>query len=403
MGPNRAQPRWKRASLFSLLVGLLIVSLMPFQAKAAEYWPTRGGDDGRIIEVSSLANSGKGTLREALTHSGPRKIVFKVAGEIVLSRPLLINEPYVTVAGETAQNPGVTILGDKIQIVTHNVILRHIRVRVGEVGKSKPENRDGISIEGGHKEPRTVTRILVDHCSIAWAIDEGLSIWGVGVHDVVVRNTIIAETLRDSVHPKGDHSMGLMVGPGVRNVLLERNLLANNVWRNPVIHGGASAVVLNNLIYNPGFGGLHLYPHKDSGATLVSAVGNALIAGPDTSRRLPAFAKGVNPGSRVYYRDNISVGTIAFDPSETLSDATAPSPFVAEPPTWFDALDVLDSRDVEKRVLKDVGAFPANRDTVDSRIIGEVVRRRGGVKDHPVDHRLVASKTRVSRPSHPGN
>jgi hypothetical protein len=194
-----------------------------------------------------------------------------------------------------------------------------------------------------------------------------------------------------------------MVGPGVTNVLLERNLLAHNVWRNPVIHGGASAVVVNNLIYNPRYAGLHFYPHKGSGPTLVSAIGNALIAGPDTRPRLPALAKGVNPGSKIFYQDNSADGTVAFDPSERPADISTTTPFVAEPPIWFDGLDILGSHDVEKTVLNDVGARPANRDTVDSRIISEVVRRTGHIKDDPVDQRLAASRTRILRPSYSGN
>src|SRR5262245_2736764 len=119
MGFAQPRPGWRSKHPLSLLVGLLLVSLLSLQANAAEHWPTRGGQNGQIIEVSSLADTGKGTLREALSRRGPRKIVFRVAGEIAISRPLLIDEPYVTVAGETSQNPGVTILGDKMRIRTH--------------------------------------------------------------------------------------------------------------------------------------------------------------------------------------------------------------------------------------------------------------------------------------------
>jgi len=376
----------RRIALIAFGMWALAVS----SAIATETWPTGGGEKGQIVEVSSLADEGPGTLRDALLRPGARKIVFTIGGDIMLAKPLLIAEPAVTVAGETAPSPGITVLGDKIRITTHDVVLRHIRVRVGEVGKSKPGNRDGISIEGGHPGRPAVARILVDHCSIAWAVDEGLSIWGEDVHDISISNTIVAETLRASVHPKGEHSMGMMVGPGALNVLVERNLLADNVWRNPVIHGGASAVVLNNLIYNPRYAALHFYEHDESGETRVSAVGNVVIAGPDTQSDLPALANGINTGSQIFFHDNLAFGTKAFDRSERLPRRIKASPFVEAPPIWFDTLQPLEAANVEEAVLGSVGARPWDRDSTDNRLIEEVSSRTGRIKDHPADPRLVA-------------
>jgi hypothetical protein len=379
----------------------IVASVLLSGASESAPWPTEGGESGEVIEVTSLSDQGPGTLREALERDRPRKIVFNVGGDIVLTKPLLIAEPSVTVAGETAPNPGITILGDKIRIITHDVVLRHVRVRVGEVGSSKPVNRDGISIEGGRRDKRLVARILIEHCSVAWAVDEGLSIWGADARDVSVRKTIVAETLRDSVHPKGSHSMGLMVGPGARSVLLQQNLLAHNVWRNPVIHGGASAVVVNNLIYNPRYAALHFYEHDGSGATQVSAVGNVVIAGPDTRRALPALSKGINPGSQIFFDDNVASGTRTFDRSERPSGSIRTNPFVEAPPIWFDDIQVLEAAKVMDAVLEDVGARPWDRDATDKRIIEEVRNSTGGIRDHPEDPRLVAPPRllRLSPPS----
>jgi hypothetical protein len=374
---------------FTAIAALVFLS----GACASAPWPTEGGERGEVIEVTSLSDQGPGTLREALGRDRPRKIVFNVGGDIVLSKPLLIEDPSVTVAGETAPAPGITILGDKIRIITHDVVLRHVRVRVGEIGSSKPANRDGISIEGGHRDKSPVARILIEHCSVAWAVDEGLSIWGDDTRDVSVRKTIVAETLRNSVHPKGSHSMGLMVGPGARNVLLQQNLLAHNVWRNPVIHGGASAVVVNNLIYNPRYAALHFYEHDGSGATQVSAVGNVVIAGPDTRRVLPALSKGINPGSQIFIDDNVASGTRAFDRSERPFGSVGTNPFVEAPPIWFDDIQVIEAAKVMDTVLEDVGARPWDRDATDKRILEEVRNSTGGIKDRPEDPRLVAPPT----------
>jgi hypothetical protein len=123
--------------------------------------PVIGGTNGRVIEVTSLSDEGPGTLREALNADGPRTVTFKVAGEIRISRPLVINDPYITVAGETAPSPGITVMGDKIRILTRDVILRHIRLRVGETGGSKPDNRDGFSIESYPEKKRPAYNILI--------------------------------------------------------------------------------------------------------------------------------------------------------------------------------------------------------------------------------------------------
>lgn len=376
-----------RHAAFALAAVLLLTAATPSRAE----WPTEGGDKGVVITVTSLADSGPGTFRAAVMVNKPRRIVFKVGGEIVLKQPLVIQYPDVTVAGETAPAPGISLLGDKLRIKTHDVIVRHIRVRVGELpGNSDPSNRDGISIDLG-MPGMPVRNILIDHCSVAWAIDEGLSTWGAGIDNVLIRRTIVAETLNNSIHEKGAHSSGLLIGKGARNILVQGNLLADNAFRNPVIDGGADAVVVNNLIYNPGFSGFHVYPKPEVGPTNVAVVGNVLLAGPDTRPRIYSFSMGINPGSKIYYADNKAVGTVAF--TETEKARGQPVPFVDTPPVWFDWIKPLPSSAVEKDVLADVGARPDDRDATDKRIIAEVSSNTGSIKDTPVDERL-----RVPRP-----
>jgi hypothetical protein len=390
--------RHRRRAALAVLAAALWLAAAPASALAA--WPTDGGGSGPVVEVTSLADDGAGSLRAAIGAKGPRTIVFKVAGDILLKKPLVVRNPEVTVAGETAPSPGITIMGDKIRLRTHDVILRHLRVHVGEVGSSDPSNRDGISIEGhdGDKEP--VGRILVENCSVLWAIDENLSMWGANVHDVAIRRSIVAEALLDSIHPKGEHAMGLMVGPGAKNVLLQQNLIAHNAWRNPVVHGGASAVVMNNLIYNPRYAALHFYPRKDMGPTLVSAIGNVAVAGPDTRAFLPAFAKGINPDSRIFYQSNGSRRTKAFDPSERLpEEAGGASLVVAEPPITIPEAQAIPVQAVEDTVLKDAGARPWDRDAADRRLVEEVRGRTGTLRNRPDDPRLVAPRGAEAAPA----
>ena len=97
---------------------------------------TPGGRGGRILRVTNLNASGPGSLREAIEAQGPRIVVFEVGGVIDFGRTVLdIREPYLTIAGQTAPSPGITIIRGGIDIRTHDVILRHLRIRTGVDGQ----------------------------------------------------------------------------------------------------------------------------------------------------------------------------------------------------------------------------------------------------------------------------
>lgn len=360
-------------------------------------YPTAGGAGGQVITVTSLEDSGPGSLREALNTEGPRIVRFGVAGEIWLKDRLPISRPFITVEGESAPSPGITLLGDKLRIRTHDAIVRNIRVRVGALlTGSDPQSRDGIAINGAEDGSDPSYNILVENCSVSWAIDENMEVWGKNNHDIVVRNCIIAEGLASSIHPKGGtHSAGLVVSPGVNNLLIAGNLFADNAFRNPVLSVGSDTVVLNNLIYNPGFGGIHAYARSGEWAKsklLATIVGNVVIAGPDTRSVLGFFhEKGLNAGSQIYFKDNLEIGTKAFDEGARPAGwaAGGPSPFVQAPPVPVpQGVPVLPSSEVEASVLAKAGARPDDRDEVDKRIVEEVRNRTGSIKDFPPDARL---------------
>jgi pectate lyase len=139
---------------------------------------TPGGRGGRIVKVTTLANDGEGSLRAALAAAEPRIIVFEVGGVIDLERQTLkIMEPNVTIAGQTAPSPGITLIQGGIDVLTHDVVLQHIRVRPGEAGQPKADHggnwgEDAFSSQGG------ASNVIVDHCTFTWATDENLSASG---------------------------------------------------------------------------------------------------------------------------------------------------------------------------------------------------------------------------------
>jgi pectate lyase len=95
---------------------------------------TMGGRGGQIIEVTNLNDSGAGSFRAAVSALGARIIVFKVSGIIQASSVIHINNPYITIAGQTAPGGGIAVKGSGISIRTHDVIIRGMKMIVLNAG-----------------------------------------------------------------------------------------------------------------------------------------------------------------------------------------------------------------------------------------------------------------------------
>ena len=330
---------------------------------------TKAGRGGSILKVTNLNDSGSGSLRAAIDASGPRIIVFEVSGTISLAADLKIYNPYITIAGQTAPSPGITLKGASLRLRTHDILVQHIRIRVGDDPNGpSPDNRDCFSIDQSG-----IYNIVFDHVSSSWAIDEVGSTW-YPLHDVTISNSIIAEGLSNSLHPKGEHSKGLLIGNYSTNIAVIGNLLASNVERGPRIESGSS-VVVNNVIYNIG-SSVYMAIGTSAGSSSVSAVGNAFIDGPNTpSGVMPIEVRSdASSGTKVYASDNIGSKTI-------LTNHASFNPVASSPPIWPSWLTVLPSSSVESSVLAHAGARPADRDAVDARIVNEVRTRTGHIID----------------------
>ncbi len=127
-----------------------------------------GGRGGKVIVVTSLADSGPGTFREACEAGGARVVVFNVAGIIRLKDRIRVRAPYITIAGSTAPGDGVCIAGNTVELETHDVVVRHMRFRRGatDVG----DRNDSI---GGNP----IGNIMIDHVSASWGLDENMSMY----------------------------------------------------------------------------------------------------------------------------------------------------------------------------------------------------------------------------------
>jgi pectate lyase len=189
-----------------------------------------GGRGGQVLFVTNLEDSGPGSLRAAVETKGPRTILFRVSGTIKLAKPLVIREGRVTIAGQSAPGDGITLRDQRLEVAADDVVVRYIRARLGD--ESKTES-DAVWINKGR-------RIILDHVSASWSVDETLSASAryvdpnEGFYDLTVQWSIISESLTHSLHAKGDHGYGSLIrgGRGAR-ISFHHNLWANHSARMP--------------------------------------------------------------------------------------------------------------------------------------------------------------------------
>jgi len=371
---------------------------------------TRAGRGGKVLRVATLDAAGAGSLRAALEAKGPRVVVFDVGGVIDLGKKrLAIRDPFVTGAGQTAPRPGIPIVGSGISVRTHDVLIRHLSVRPCDRG-GKGSQPDAISIGDG--KGAKVYNVVVDHCSLTWAVDENASVSGPAgtVHDVTYSNCIISEGLSHSTHPKGEHSKGTLVIDGCKRVAILRNLYAHNFRRNPYVKADTSTVVANNLIYNPGQ--LAIMISCFSGKRPVaSIVANVLIAGPSSPPGLGLIGTmGRSP--LVYRKGNVARDArggaraiLSGGKTRAVRKWRARVRVAKTPPIWPGTLTVLPAAEVVDRVLAGAGARPADRDPIDARIVQTVRRGTGKIIDSPKDvggtPRRRATRRKLKLPADP--
>jgi hypothetical protein len=359
---------------------------------------TPGGRGGKLIRVTTLAAEGPGSFVEAIEAKGPRVVVFEVGGVIDLKkRELKITEPFLTIAGQTAPSPGITLIRTGIDLLAHDVVIQHIRIRTGAAG---------VGPRGGW-EPDAFTTVaardvIVDHCSLTWAIDENLSAsgprftgktpdeWRNGTsHRITFSNNIIAEGLAHASHMKGEHSKGSLIHDNASDVLIVGNLYAHNYERSPLLKGGVRAVILNNLIYDPGPRAIHYnlipeewndHPYETGQLALI---GNVLRAGPSTPTPIALFMLGGSGDVAIFEDDNIAVDRVGQPLPKVGRYTTSNAAIVSLPkPVLPPGVVPLKSVDVQDAVIRNAGARPWDRDPVDARIVADTIEGRGSIIDN---------------------
>lgn len=362
---------------------------------------TPGGRGGKVFEVTSLADSGPGSLREAVEAEGPRIVIFRVSGTITLKKPLTIPHPYITIAGQTAPGDGICIRGQTTEINTHDVVLRYLRFRRGNL-------KDRNDALGGYP----VGHIIVDHCSASWGLDENLSLYRYmkkmpdgSLKKTPVENITIQWCISSEALDLNNHAFGATWGG--KNCSFHHNLFACNTGRNPSIGWGDHFDFRNNVLFN----WRHRTVDGGDASSMVNIVANYYKPGPAVNagsvryricrpQHLDMYSEAQRDG-KWYVAENVVAGHpkvtsdnwaggVQFDDVETESEVQALIKKVrAATPARAALITQHSAEQAYELVLVQAGATLPRRDPVDKRIINIV--RTGkptfgeGIIDTPSD------------------
>lgn len=346
-----------------------------------------GGRGGTVYHVTSLdddaTNPQPGTLRYGLTKvSGPRTIVFDVAGVITLQARLVCSDPYVTIAGQTAPGTGIMLKGKAFGMANEG-ITRFIRLRLGGGdswdGKSpNPNTSDGMGMAGNDHS-------IMDHCSVGWTIDEAFS--SRNAKNVTLQRTLISEALNVAGHANygagTGHGYAATIGGDYGSY--HHNLLAHNEGRNWSMSGGLDGGgayaghhdMFNNVCYN------WRNRTTDGGTHQGQFVNNYYKMGPATNHTylLTADLEGTGTGSQAYYvsgniRENRN-GSLTTDKENVTYRVNAEQTynwdvFVDEP--FFEShANIEPAKLAYKTTLSDVGCNQPFFDNHDTRMVKETL------------------------------
>ncbi|MEM7306612.1 MAG: hypothetical protein AAF682_08075 [Planctomycetota bacterium] len=376
----------------------------------------RGGRGGTPLYVTNTDDSGPGSLRWALLEPYPRTVLFAVSGTIALQSQLQIDSPFVTVAGQTAPGGGIAIRNAGpvttalVKVTTNDVVLRHLRFRPGpDDSNCGSANLDALLID----TPDSY-RVIVDHCSVSWAVDENMSIFG-GARDVTVQWCLISEGLYCSNHEKtvekvgcddepdpsgwcydpvdapdlhNPHSRGMTISTlpdssdNPDRISLHHNLWAHNDQRHPNVTSSTFVDFVNNVVYDFKSFSAKL-AHKNTHSTIrMNYEANVFLPGPSTPPDqthyvLTIDAPDPTSSTQVYYADNIAVDPVTTDLPNGYKQYIVGTPFQAPAVT-------MHSPFILPLVLgAGAGATLPARDAVDARVVQEVLGGAGGEVNDP--------------------
>jgi pectate lyase len=422
----RRRPRLPRPSVLLVLLVLwlvLIIELVfvvtrPPAAPASQAPPmafpgaagfgadTPGGRFGRTVFVTNLNDTldinspdYPGSFRWALNHPLPpdpadlysqrRLIVFKVGGVIRLADVLVAAQPFTTIAAQTAPGDGIVLRGEGLNIGTHDVIVRGLRVRVGDEG-SLSCCRRGISLNSSFTGQQ-IYNVVIDHSSVSWGIDENVETWtmpqGPAVQNITIQWSIISEGLNNSIHvdeqaptptTTDPHSMGMLLGNNNFNMSVHHNLFANNSGRNPSISGILNSEIVDNVVYGWQDNALEF----SSDPNVTNVLNNYFKPNADSDNSEITLQSKPNPFTKIYLHGNVTEDRRV---GPGLLPARLDNPwdfvFLTSPAFPSTRLKSEAAPVAYQSVLNWAGAISPARDSVDARIVEQVRQSTGHLID----------------------
>lgn len=348
-----------------------------------------GGRGGAVYHVTSLDDNPDtpqpGTLRYGITQlSGPRTIVFDVAGVITLKERLTVPDKYVTIAGQTAPGRGIMLKGKAFGMQSDG-ITRFVRMRLGGAddwdGHSpNPNTSDGLGMAGNDHS-------IMDHCSVSWTIDEAFS--SRNAKNVTLQRTLISEALNQAGHKNYDsytnHGYAATIGGDYGSY--HHNLMAHCEGRNWSMAGGLDGDgayaghhdMVNNVCFN--WGGRAC----DGGTHEGQFVGNYYKMGPATTQKtlLKADLEGTGKGSQSYYvsgniRENADGSKTTDKLNDTYRYTTSGGQVVdwevfRTEPFFESHISIEPAEQALRSVLSDVGCNLPAIDNHDERMVSETL------------------------------
>ncbi|MFK7860444.1 MAG: hypothetical protein AB8B64_16615, partial [Granulosicoccus sp.] len=368
---------------------------------------TVGGRGGRICKVINLNESGPGSFRECAESSGPRIVVFETGGTIEVSTSIYIDDPFISIYGQTAPGDGIMLrasLGSSIgplHVRTHDVLIQHLRMRAG-TSQVLSCCRDAMLVNS--PVVGAVYNVVIDHNSLSWGSDQITSLW-YDPHDITFSNNIISESLFDSgSNTSGPAGRGFLVGSaGAHSISIHNNLFAHSYQRNPLVKTSGIVDITNNLIYHwISRGGQQHATYRGQKANWVK---NHYVA-----KQSEPNGTAVGWGDILLVASNHPIesyfqGNIGYNrPSDDLPEWQIANTNWGEPynpalgyhsDTRFPAppISEVNAVDLEQTLVPHVGATAPKRDSVDLRVMNQLATRTGkmpncvALEDRPGDSR----------------
>lgn len=359
---------------------------------------TRGGRGGVVVEVTNLDDDAAGTTVGSFRwaqrqNTGPKTIVFRVSGTIHLKDALSFARGDVTIAGQTAPGDGIAFADFPITIGKTNIIMRHIRFRLGDIGIQRTgyasSAGDAVNSSGG----ANADSIIIDHCTSSWSIDEAATFKN--MTHFTMQNCLISEPLNQSEHSGELHGYGGIWG-GV-NASFHHNLFAHCSSRNCRFNGsrqynnGEKDTVdyRNNVIYD---WGINTVNGGEGG--YYNIVNNYYKPGPSTnasviSRTINPYKDGSLPYGKFYMTGNYMTSSASITQNNWLGvkmeDGTTPLADTNLSKVNYQIkayrVTTLTAQQTYDYVLRNAGATLPKRDTVDQRIVNDVINGTGRIID----------------------